>query len=232
MNRALFRSTLRERFSSVVTIVVMALFTFVVPLALGLDNGPIASAEGLTGVLVPLLFLSAGVIGRDVSSGTLALVFTRPLRRSDYLLTKWLAISSLAAGVSIAQLLTQATVLALRHRGESWTHLWQNAVERVVFSFALASVLILLSTLVARGWNIALWAGGPLLLTILASVRGLQPVTTAAVPIFVPRINVWQAFYATPISWFAITSVLSTITLALALSVWVMNRKELSYASG
>jgi len=34
------------------------------------------------------------------------------------------------------------------------------------------------------------------------------------------------------VPWFAIVSYLSTVTLCLAVAVVVMNRKELSYASG
>ena len=61
------------------------------------------------------LILAAGSVGRDVSSGVLALVLTRPLVRTTYLLAKWTAVSTAVAALACATLAVQ-TIL-LRSRG-------------------------------------------------------------------------------------------------------------------
>jgi hypothetical protein len=47
-----------------------------------------------------------------------------------------------------------------------------------------------------------------------------------------PKLHLSQMITSSPFSFFPLVSFLSTITLCLALAVVVMNRKELSYASG
>ena len=47
-----------------------------------------------------------------------------------------------------------------------------------------------------------------------------------------PEVDISPILNGSGVSWFAIVSYLSTVTLCLAVAVMVMNRKELSYASG
>ncbi len=61
-------------------------------------------------VLLTVL-LGAGSIGRDVSSGVLPLLFTRPVARRTYVFAKWIAVSSAAALVGALVLTIQAVLL-------------------------------------------------------------------------------------------------------------------------
>jgi hypothetical protein len=47
-----------------------------------------------------------------------------------------------------------------------------------------------------------------------------------------PTIDLARLVTATPMPWFPIVSYASTVVLCLALAIVVVNRKELSYASG
>ena len=41
--------------------------------------------------------IAAGTIGQDVSSGVLQLLFARPVRRSEYVLSRWIGIVALVS---------------------------------------------------------------------------------------------------------------------------------------
>jgi len=47
-----------------------------------------------------------------------------------------------------------------------------------------------------------------------------------------PQLSWAWMLHGTPLSWFAITSWASTVTLALAVGIARFNRRELSYAAG
>ena len=46
-----------------------------------------------------------------------------------------------------------------------------------------------------------------------------------------PEVNLGPLLHGGAVSWFEIVAYLSTVTLCLAGAVWVMNRREFSYAS-
>jgi ABC-2 type transport system permease protein len=234
MNTTLFANTWREKLASPMSVVVLALFSLALPIVAGLMKGHIPQASALEGALVLTLFIAAGAIGRDVSSGSLPLIFSRPLRRSEYVVARWLGVATLAAACALIALGAQAGALTIRHEHTTWTHLWQNGVERIAFTFTLTAVLVALSALVPKSWNIGLYAAIALPLQLLTEVPWApgKAVATRVLPLFFPDVNAWKTFSATPVSWFAVVSVFSTLTLAITFATWWMNRKELSYASG
>ena len=65
-------------------------------------------------VLVLALILGAGSIGRDLSSGVLALLFARPIVRTTYVIAKWTAVSLAAGTLGCATLIVQAVLLRSR----------------------------------------------------------------------------------------------------------------------
>jgi ABC-type transport system involved in multi-copper enzyme maturation permease subunit len=200
----------------------------------------VCASQVATAVLVrdlqdPALFLTlvigSGSVGRDVSSGVLPLIFTRPVVRSYYLLGKWLAVGSGVAVVSAATVLVQAAWLA--HRGTSvpGAEVGEMLVDTTTTAFGIASVLIFLSTLVSGMGDLGIW----IILNIgssfahkFLSLRGAEEVKA----LVHPHLAWSSSFGAAPIAWLPILSYLSTVTLWLCVAALAINRKELSYASG
>ena len=61
------------------------------------------------------VLLGAGIIGQDMSSGTLQLLFARPVTRGEYVLSRWLGASLGASCLVLAQLAIGLLLMAL-HR--------------------------------------------------------------------------------------------------------------------
>ena len=100
--------------------------------------------------------LGSGIIGRDMSSGVAHLLFTRPITKRDYILTKW-------ASLTIASWFFQILVLGVWAFGKLWfdkpfeplhpLHNWQQDFGVALWMAAtLSTVVVLLSTLMA-GWG-------------------------------------------------------------------------------
>jgi ABC-type transport system involved in multi-copper enzyme maturation permease subunit len=170
------------------------------------------------------VFVAAGTIGREVSSGVLPLLFTRPIVRTDYVIAKWLAVSLAAALLGAVTLLLQAALLARGGAGVAGGEIAAAVFQSASVAFGLASVLICFSVLVPGAGDIAVWLG----LSLLAGA--LKSRLPARVH------EEWQALLSPQLDWgassFAIVSYLSTVTLFLCLAALAANRKELSYAAG
>lgn len=235
MNRVLIVALWRQRLTSPLRVVVLG-FMLLVPLlivaasrAAGLS--PLGDAVGL------VLVLGVGAIGQDVSSGVLQLLFARPVRRSEYVLSRWLAIGIGASALALSQIVLAWAILAAGGAPPAPQDVALFAAGRILETFGIGAVLVLLSSLIAGYGDLAIYV----LATMAAGMIGMvgqfrsSPALARAGEelhgFLVPRIDLAQALVGSP-PWFEITSWLSTVTLCLALAILVMNRKELSYASG
>jgi ABC-type transport system involved in multi-copper enzyme maturation permease subunit len=182
----------------------------------------------------PALFLTvvigAGSVGKDVTSGVLPLLFTRPLARSRYVLAKWLAIGSAVSILTTLTLLLEELFLVRAGMGLPRAEVAAAIFQSVTNTFGVASVLVFLSVLVSGMTDALLWFG---LGTIpLVAQRYLsQRVAEEWRAVLDPSLD-WSATFGPPIAWYPLLSYLSTVTLCLALASLAINRKELSYASG
>ena len=62
-------------------------------------------------------------------------------------------------------------------------------------------------------------------------LRSLGAVAAEMEKLLVPSIDLARSLGSNPVSWHPLVAYASTVTLALALAIVVVNRKELSYAS-
>jgi ABC-type transport system involved in multi-copper enzyme maturation permease subunit len=182
-------------------------------------------------VFILTLMIGGGSIGRDVSSGVLPLLFTRPLLRGRYVLAKWLALASAVAALSALTLLIQAAWLAHRGVGVPGVEVAATVFTGVSAAFGLTAVLLPLSVLVPGYSDVMVWLGLGLLPT-LASRFIPQRITEEWRMFLQPQLEWGTTFGTAPIGWFRVLSYFSTVTLCLCLAVVAANRKELSYASG
>jgi len=236
MNAALITALWRQRLTSPVRLVLLGAL-FGMPLLLvafmrGAGLSALGNAQGL------VLTLGAGMIGQDVSSGVLQLIYARPVGRPGYVMSRWLAVAVAAAGVSVLQIALAFGLLAARGVGPSAQEVMLFAAGRVLECFGLAAVLVLLSSLVGGFGDLALYLLlnlGAGVVQMVGQVKGWPWVDRLAAEILgslMPTVDLARTVTSSPIAWFPIVSYASTLVLCLALAIVVVNRKELSYASG
>ena len=233
MNFDVSKATLRERFSNPIRLATLLGFAlFPLPIAL-VDPRPNSSASFFHPLLA--VTLASGILGLEFSSGVLALMFTRPISRRAYALSKWLAVTATAVILSIFQLVAVLLILRLRHGSFDPEALGPQLVERVLAAAGTCAVLLLLSALGSGLSDLAVWG--------LASVAA-QTFRTIG---FVNRDDFWTRlgeslqFLLAP-GWGMASGTSPSVSLpdllaavgitaaALGLAVWVLERREVTYA--
>jgi ABC-type transport system involved in multi-copper enzyme maturation permease subunit len=235
MNGALILAMLRQRAASPVRLALLA-FLFIMPLLFA-AAAPTVGLSVLGDNYGMILVLAAGLIGQDLSSGVLQLLFARPVTRSSYVLSRWLAVCLASVGLCIAQALLCSLVLSLRGAPPDLRTLLLVIGDNAFLTLGLVAVVTLFSTLLGGFGDLAillvLTVSGKIMEVISQASNSpiLGRVGTEIENFVLPKISLAQILGTTDIQWFMITSYASTLSLCLALAIVVMNRRELSYAS-
>jgi len=236
MNPTLVLSFLRQRLTSPMRIVMIGM-SFFSSLGLVVVTRQIGTLEGTSAWFA--LILAAGAIGQEVSSGVLTLTFARPVSRASYVFSRWAGAGGLAAALGLVQI--AAGLMSIVARGGAMpaaADLAALAVECVLLAFSAAAVMIMLSSLLNGLGDVGVWAIGTVVSAVTGMVAQSQQWTVLAriveevQLVLLPKLQVGWIFGAGDPQVFALVSVLSTLTASLAVAVWVVNRKELSYAAG
>jgi ABC-type transport system involved in multi-copper enzyme maturation permease subunit len=235
VNRTLITSFWLQRIMSPIRMVLA--FTFFAWPLLFMPFMPQVGTNMLTdGTMLSLVF-AVGMIGQDVSSGVLQLVFARPVRRAEYVISRWLSAAIAAGALGVAQVLIGALILASRSAGLPAGEIASLAAQRVLESVGFAAVFALFSALVGGVGDLGIYvvatltSGAAQVLGGAVHQPAIDRAATELMGFLTPRLDLRMIFATSPMPWFPIVSYASTITLCLALAIVVMNRKELSYAS-
>jgi hypothetical protein len=236
MNRTLVLHLLAQRFTSPARLAFLA-FIAGLPLLLLLAVPAAGLASVGTAINIVLVF-AAGMIGQDVSSGVLQLLFARPIRRWEYVLSRWLAVAFASAGVAFVQLACAWGILAMRGFAPEPQAVGELAIRHLVASFGGAATFALLSALVNGLGDLGIWAVGAMLAQASQGIgqlmrspwvgRGGQELERLLSPSF----DVAALFGRAPFPWYDVAAVVSNLAVCLVLAILLVNRKELSYASG
>jgi len=235
VNRTLLVAFLRQRFTSPMRVGLLLIVT-VFPLGAAILANNLATLAGPASAIA--LILSAGAIGQDVSSGTLQLLLVRPVSRPSVLLHRWLASVIAAVGITIVLLLL-ATLALLAHKTQpNALDLVRMVLEAACSAAGSAAVMVMLSTLVGGIGDVGLFVAAMIVtqmfsgLAMLEHWDALARACNEVQGVLSPQLSWAWMLHGTPLSWFAITSWASTVTLALAVGIARFNRRELSYAAG
>ena len=235
MNRTLLVAFLRQRFTSPMRVGLLLIVT-VFPLGAAIFANNLAALAGPASAIA--LILSAGAIGQDVSSGTLQLLLVRPVSRPSVLLHRWLASVIAAVGITMVLLLL-ATLALLAHKTQpSALDLVRMMLEAACSAAGSAAVMVMLSTLVGGIGDVGLFVAAMIVTQMFSGLAMLEHWEVLARAcnevqgVLSPQLSWAWMLHGTPLSWFAITSWASTVTLALAVGIARFNRRELSYAAG
>jgi ABC-type transport system involved in multi-copper enzyme maturation permease subunit len=235
VNRTLILTTLLQRATSPVRMALVGA-GFFLPL-LTLWFLPMTGFASLDNGFKFGLVLGAGIIGQDLSAGVLQLLFARPITRASYVMSRWAGCAIFAAGLAAVQVLCGALILEVRGMPFEMNTALAFGASQVLAAVGIVSVLTLFSTLIGGLGDLGLYLLASILggaLTIGGQVGGNAAVRLTGEEIgrfLTPVLNFERMIQSSAPSWFEITSFLSTVALCLALAVWLINRKELSYAS-
>jgi ABC-type transport system involved in multi-copper enzyme maturation permease subunit len=232
--RILFMHSVRERTSNL-TRNLLAGAVFLVPLVMGLFEHGRSGLPGTTPAFWFALVFGAGLIGPDASAGILELVLTRPVSRSRYVLARWLSAVALTSAASLGQTLVMAGIKALYGHAPALSGIAGAGACQISVAIGVPAVLIALSSMTYGYGDLRLWVlclifgeivelGGKTLHWPLISRLG-----TETERLLLPQIgpgalpSLLQFPWNTAIAW------LSTVVLALAIAMAVLNRRELSH---
>lgn len=235
MNRTVFLSTIEQRLKSPVRMALAGALLFL-PL-LGMWFLPVSGFMGLDNGFKFGLIIGAGIIGQDLSAGVLQLLFARPVTRMSYVVSRWLGCVTLAAAITAFQILAGSLILQARGMPMEMDTALVFGATQVLAAIGVVSVLTLFSSLIGGFADLGLY----LLVTILGGVMTVAGQITGAAwarhtgeeigRFLSPGLDVGRLIGSTSPSWFEITSFVSTIVICLTVAVWLVNRRELSYAS-
>lgn len=203
-----------------------------------------------------LLFnFSTGIIAREREQGLLATIFARPIKRSTYVLSKWLA---LGLGVWLVNLgvglLTLLVYLVNRPDLIVWSDFLSTILTSLLLTLGTSSLLILCSTIGAATSELTLFSMAFSTALISLAVSTMAPMKTGGEHGWILLAAQGQHLLkevCTVISgplWFllfpyirfpldatlaphTLFSYASNVGLALLLAVWTINRREVGYGN-
>ena len=209
--------------------------------------------EVLLGPIIPMIIgytLVKDEIGntRSLNNGEyMSLLFTRPLTRTEYVLSKWVICSIFVALLVLLEF--GSFHLAELFQGRNETTLFTTfGVSNVVLnSFGATAVIVLLNSFPPKIGMIVFMVViyGSMIGGNLAEMGLAKAQTSFAVVLFTaitqicafvrscasPSIDTYAVFTAMNFSWTPILSYLSNITMFLLIAILILNRREFFYAS-
>ncbi len=231
MNRAVYLNTLERLFTSKPRMALAAVM-FLLPLTMVLAaRGGGQAADSSAGILA--VILGTGIVGREISNGSLMAILARPVRRSEVVLTKWAALGTAATLLALAQILL-AYLIAATYSSSVGPPPAGLFLGLVTEGFGTAAVMVAFSTMTRGFGDLGIYFLVSIVSVMAAVLGGIvhRPAFTVAgrelgyviaPKVALPLHGVWTGGYTA-------AAYLSTVTAALAVAVILLNRKELSYA--
>jgi len=234
MNRELVIAFWRQRGSAAFRMAFLLLvFGFPLLMTAAMPGGGLGIVRDAVGIT---MVLAAGMIGQDVSSGVLQLLFARPVRRSEYVLSRWLSVAVAAGAIAVLQIALAWLILNARGAPQESGMVLLTMLQRVVEVIQITAVMAMFSSLVNGVGDLGLWfattvVGGILQLAAQAKGWGWVGRVGAELNRIVgPDVGLVALMRGTG-GWSDLVTTLSIAALALLIAVVLVNRKELSYAT-
>lgn len=258
MNKTIFRTTLKHWCSSAGIITLCGLYFMCL---LGYSVCTIIFTEWQlvepsfvnTFFMLPFIFaLGTGIIGKDISSGVLSTLFSRPLARTKYVIAKWVALSVATSAIAVLLALCEQSILSVTYFQLPDVNLFTTIAERISLCFGLSATMVGLSTLFAGNKNMVVWCvlfGGMWILLQLAAALPTMYFgsyfSLAWMASFTPFMKAVAEFTTSLcLPWLDMSLVANTlipsaatifgysftVLFMLTIAIWRMNNLEVSYA--
>jgi len=234
VNRELVIAFWRQRGSAAFRMAFLLLvFGFPLLMTAAMPGGGLGIVRDALGIT---MVLAAGMIGQDVSSGVLQLLFARPVRRSEYVLSRWLSVAIAASGFAVLQIALAWMIVTARGAPLESNTVLLTMLQRVCEVIQITAVMAMFSSLVNGIGDLGLWFATTVsgaILQLAAQAKGwgwVGRVGTEINRIVGPDVGLVALAGGTG-GWSGLVTTLSIAALALLIAVVLVNRKELSYAT-
>ncbi len=264
MNKTIMIFTAMSACLDQMKLIYVALLGFVVPIGMKIasmmhgatDSQTFEMLTGKVGVAFILMVLCLGLAGNTSTQGGrggeyLPLVFTRPVSRSEYVITKWVTITIIGGMLAAVQNIIVA--LAGFHFGEILT--LQAVASMVIERFLDAGIISAAMLLAMLNKNTIfqivcivafyIWMAGQTIPPVsvagpnptgidelaLQSTKFMLSTSQLLSDLIIPTINVYDALNGSQWPIVPVLSYLSTVALYLLFSIAVTNRREFFYGS-
>lgn len=263
MNKTIMQYTAMSACLDPLKLLYVALIGFVVPIGMKVasmmhgaaDSQTFEMLTGKIGVVFVLTVLCLGLAGNtSTQSGRggeyLPLIFTRPISRSEYVISKWIVITAIGGTLVAVQNLIVAAIGF--HFGEIITPqaILSMVVERYLDA-ALISAAMLLTMLnknpafqIVAILSFYIWLAGETIppVSVAGPDGGIQDLSIEATKFMVssssyignlilPTVNVYDLMSSPAGAPTALISYASAVTLYLVCAIWATTRREFFYGT-
>jgi ABC-type transport system involved in multi-copper enzyme maturation permease subunit len=188
------------------------------------------------GSILLLLIFCTGMISQDVSNGTAHLILARPVRRSEYVFSRYAAVVLATLGVYFIQVLLAAFIMNTKGGPLDAGGLVPGIISQLTLIFGVSAVFAFLSS-VARGMgDLGLFA----VLVVVAGIAGdvlrkLQAPRAETISDWLahavyPVINDSDMMAGHGVPWLPIARYFVTVVTLLVAARYALGRRELTYA--
>ena len=263
MNKTILKYTIMSACLDPMKLIYVALLAFVVPIGIKLgallhgtsDSQTFEMLTGKIGVAFVLMVLCLGLAGNSSTQGGrggeyLPLIFTRPLTRSQYVVSKWIAVTAIGGVLVALQNLVIAGLGACFGEVLSWQALLSMVLERF-FDAALIGAAMIFVMLnkhpifqIVAILSFYIWMTGQTVPTVsvagagpgsdelsLQATKALLSSSQFVSDLILPTLNVYDLINGHQMWLGPIATYLSTLSLYIILSVHVTNRREFFYGT-
>jgi ABC-type transport system involved in multi-copper enzyme maturation permease subunit len=232
----MIRRFLRQKLGSIGLAIALLLFCLLMagPLAV---SGGMAPTFGVATVVVFLL--AAGIVSRDVSGGAVQMILSRPLRRTDYLLGRYVGFLTtlaivLAFAIALGFLLHEAGRLAFG--GQAGRYLWTPALigagGALLQGALLGAILLFLSTFLPGFSDLLALIAATVALAVLGGIPRfpkLAEAANAARENLYPSVDWGPVFRGEALLSPDLGRYMLAVTVYLLLAAWIFSRREFAY---
>ncbi|MBS1953557.1 MAG: ABC transporter permease subunit [Cyanobacteria bacterium SZAS-4] len=184
-----------------------------------------------------VMVIGAGIVGQDITDGVLPLILSRPIKRYQYLISKWMAVATLALSMGLADT-SFHLLLSYGFAAQALQNFQLLWIPQTFISAAgCTAVMMLLSCLLPGAADV-----GILLLTFAvyfvmmmlqhgAHVPGMEDIGTQLLSIAFPSFDLTEITAPRSLLSIDVGRYVAVVFVSLLGSVIVLNQKELSYGS-
>jgi ABC-type transport system involved in multi-copper enzyme maturation permease subunit len=242
MNKSIILMTVKQLWNRPVRLLILVGFTCF-PLLVDVMARQMGHSKAMSGAAVVsnvpayVMIIGAGIIGQDISDGILPLIFSRPIKRWWYVVSKWLTLAGLATVVTVLNFICHL-LLVHGFTGELINQISAlEMLEILLAAIGTSSVLLLLSSLLPGAADLGLM----LLVTVatfvmmmlqeLLKVPGMQDTAQNVLALLYPSLDISGMKSLRELLSIDVGRYFAIVCVCLTASILLVNKKELSYGS-
>lgn len=242
MNKSIALMTIKQLLNRPVRLLLLAGFVGL-PLLIDVMNRQMGFKDHTSSGMVIInttmfvLIIGAGIIGQDISDGILPLIFSRPIKRWQYILTKWLAVAFMASMVGFLNLFLHL-LFAHGFTLELVKGIMPfDLAQIVLLAMGTTSVMLLLSSLLPGAADVGvilLVCAACYVITILQHffhVPGMEDTANNIFAVLFPYLDPGDIHTLRQLLSIEIGRYFAVVLVCLSGSALLVNQKEFSYGS-